>query len=134
MMAPANRMKAYGAFAADPCAALGGIAVETHAAPGGGNVPVTAQLQGTASFLSVDVFTAADLRFQAFLFSAGSSSRSGGGCSFFSGSRVIPLAMWESGFSIPPRRSFPGLRLAATGQAADTADKTSSPSLHLPPT
>ena len=71
-----NRLKTYTALAAAPCAALGGIAAETHAAPG--SVGVTAQLQGSASFVYVNAFTAADLQFQAFAFSYSPGSYSGG--------------------------------------------------------
>ena len=63
-MTSTNRLKVYSALAAAPCAAVGGIAVETHAAPGVGNVPVIAQLQGGTSFVYSDAFTAADLQFQ----------------------------------------------------------------------
>ena len=73
MMTCTARLKTYTALAAAPCAALGGIAAETHAAPG--NVPVTAQLQGgTTIFVKLDAFTAADLQFQAFVFASSSSS------------------------------------------------------------
>ena len=71
-----NRLKTYTALAAAPCAALGGIAAETHAAPG--SVGVTAQLQGGSSFVYVNAFTAADLQFQAFAFSYSPGSFSGG--------------------------------------------------------
>lgn len=74
-MTCATRLKTYTALAAAPCAALGGIAAETHAAPG--NVPVTAQLQGGTSFVYPNAFTAAGLQFQAFVASS-TSSRSGG--------------------------------------------------------
>ncbi len=66
-MSDSNRLKTYAALAAAPCAALGGIAVEAHAAPGG-NVPVTAQLNGGGSnFVFANAFTAASLQFQAFV-------------------------------------------------------------------
>ena len=72
-MTSTSRLKTYTALAAAPCAALGGIAAETHAAPG--NVPVTAQLQGGNNFLAYpNAFTAADLQFQAFVFVSNSSS------------------------------------------------------------
>ena len=71
-----NRLKTYTALAAAPCAALGGIAAETHAAPG--SVAVTAQLQGGTSFVYVNDFTAADLQFQAFVFDLSPTSFSGG--------------------------------------------------------
>ena len=77
-MTSTNRLKVYSALAAAPCAAVGGIAAETHAAPGAGNVPVTAQLQGGDSFMSSNAFTAAGLQFQAFVFSRSSGSQSGG--------------------------------------------------------
>ena len=79
MMTCTTRLKTYTALAAAPCAALGGIAAETHAAPG--SVGVTAQLQGATSFVSVNAFTAADLQFQAFAFQwsgQGPGSLSGG--------------------------------------------------------
>ena len=87
MMTCTTRLKTYTALAAAPCAALGGIAAETHAAPG--SVGVTAQLQGGSSFVSVNAFTAADLQFQAFAFqwSAGSLS---GGLQLASGDRGNP--------------------------------------------
>ena len=44
-MSDSNRLKTYAALAAAPCAALGGIAAETHAAPG--QVPATAQLNNS---------------------------------------------------------------------------------------
>ena len=65
-MSDSNRLKTYAALAAAPCAALGGIAVEAHAAPGG-NVPVTAQLNGGGNFVFENAFTAASLQFQAFV-------------------------------------------------------------------
>jgi len=71
-----NRLKTYTALAAAPCAALGGIAAETHAAPG--SVAVTAQVQGGTSFVYVNAFTAADLQFQAFVFDFSPGSFSGG--------------------------------------------------------
>lgn len=74
-MSSVNRLKTYTALAAAPCAALGGIAAETHAAPG--QVPATAQLNNS-TFTSVDAFTAADLQFQAFAFYSSASSSSGG--------------------------------------------------------
>ena len=78
-MSDSNRLKTYAALAAAPCAALGGIAVEAHAAPGG-NVPVTAQLNGGANFLFVNAFTAASLQFQAFVvYSTVNSNFSSGG-------------------------------------------------------
>ena len=75
LMTSTNRLKTYTALAAAPCAALGGIAAETHAAPG--QVPATAQLNNS-TFVSVDAFTAADLQFQAFAFYSSASSNSGG--------------------------------------------------------
>ena len=74
-MSDSNRLKTYAALAAAPCAALGGIAAETHAAPG--QVPATAQLNNS-TFTSVDAFTAADLQFQAFAFYSSAFSSSGG--------------------------------------------------------
>ena len=74
-MTSTNRLKTYTALAAAPCAALGGIAAETHAAPG--QVPATAQLNNT-TWNSVNAFTAADIQFQAFVFSSSGSSNSGG--------------------------------------------------------
>ena len=88
-MTSTNRMKAYSALAAAPCAAVGGIAVETHAAPGAGNVPVTAQLQGGTDFVSSNAFTAAGLQFQAFIYVSASSS---GGLQLASEDRT-----WNSG-------------------------------------
>ena len=76
-MTTTNRLKVYSALAAAPCAALGGIAAETHAAPSPSPDPPLAQLQGTTSFLYVDAFTAADLQFQAFIFST-TFAQSGG--------------------------------------------------------
>ena len=64
-MSDSNRLKTYAALAAAPCAALGGIAVEAHAAPG--QVPATAQLNNN-SWNSANAFTAADIQFQAFAF------------------------------------------------------------------
>ena len=75
-MTRTTRLKTYTALAAAPCAALGGIAAETHAAPG--SVAVTAQLQGGTSFVYVNDFTAADLQFQAFVFDLSPGSFSGG--------------------------------------------------------
>ena len=75
-MTSTSRLKTYTALAAAPCAALGGIAAETHAAPG--SVAVTAQLQGGTEFVSSNAFTAAGLQFQAFVYSASPGSRSGG--------------------------------------------------------
>ena len=75
MMSDSNRLKTYAALAAAPCAALGGIAAETHAAPG--QVPATAQLNNS-NFNSVDAFTAADIQFQAFAFYSTANSQSGG--------------------------------------------------------
>ena len=75
-MSSTNRLKTYTGLAVAPCAALGGIAAETHAAPG--SVGVTAQLQGGSSFVYVNAFTAADLQFQAFAFSYSPGSFSGG--------------------------------------------------------
>ena len=83
-MSDSNRLKTYAALAAAPCAALGGIAVEAHAAPGG-NVPVTAQLNNN-SWNSANAFTAADIQFQAFVFNWTLSSSSGG-LQIFSGDR-----------------------------------------------
>ena len=74
-MTSTNRLKTYTALAVAPCAALGGIAAETHAAPG--QVPATAQLNN-ATGNSVDAFTAADLQFQAFVFQWTANSSSGG--------------------------------------------------------
>ncbi|MCP4893619.1 MAG: hypothetical protein GY911_07360, partial [Actinomycetales bacterium] len=65
-MTCATRLKTYTALAAAPCAALGGIAAETHAAPG--SLGVTAQLQGGSSFIQASAFTAVGLQFQAFVF------------------------------------------------------------------
>ena len=66
-MSSTNRLKTYTVLAVAPCAALGGIAVEAHAAPG--QVPVTAQLNGSipnmASQVLVNAFTAASIQFQA---------------------------------------------------------------------
>ena len=81
MMNPSARLKTYTALAAAPCAALGGIAVETHAAPGG--VGVTAQLQGgpnstSGSFKTANAFSAGSLQFQAFVFVYSVGSQSGG--------------------------------------------------------
>ena len=73
-MNPSARLKTYTALAA-PCAALGGIAAETHAQ---GSVAVTAQLQGGTSLFAADAFTVAGLQFQAFVFDRGSGSQSGG--------------------------------------------------------
>ena len=80
-MSYTNRLKTYTALAAAPCAALGGIAAETHAAPG--SVGVTAQLQNASSssssgFASANAFSAGGLQFQAFVFDYGSMSQSGG--------------------------------------------------------
>ena len=76
-MTCATRLKTYTALAAAPCAALGGIATKAHAQSG--NVPVTAQLSGgTNSFVYSVAFTAANLRFSAFVFDYSSSSLSGG--------------------------------------------------------
>ena len=80
-MSSVNRLKTYTALAAAPCAALGGIAAETHAAPGG--VGVTAQLQGgpsstSGSFITANAFSAGDLQFQAFVFVYSAASQSGG--------------------------------------------------------
>ena len=78
-MSDSNRLKTYAALAAAPCAALGGIAVEAHAAPGG-NVPVTAQLNGGGNFVFENAFTAASLQFQAFVvYSTVNSNFSSGG-------------------------------------------------------
>ena len=75
LMTSTDRLKTYTALAVAPCAALGGIAAETHAAPG--QVPATAQLNNS-TFDSVDAFTAADLQFQAFAFYSSANSNSGG--------------------------------------------------------
>ena len=75
MMNPSARLKTYTALAAAPCAALGGIAVETHAAPG--QVAATAQLSNSTSTYA-NAFTAAGLQFQAFVGSWGPNSSSGG--------------------------------------------------------
>jgi hypothetical protein len=74
-MSYTHRLKTYTALAAAPCAALGGIAAETHAAPG--SVAVTAQLQQGGTFWSADAFTAGGLQFQAFIFDAGTTSSGG---------------------------------------------------------
>ncbi|MAC20754.1 MAG: hypothetical protein CMJ23_13970, partial [Phycisphaerae bacterium] len=80
-MSSVNRLKTYTTLAAAPCAALGGIAAETHAAPGG--VGVTAQLQGgtsstSGSFITANAFSAGSLQFQAFIFVYSAASQSGG--------------------------------------------------------
>ena len=75
LMTSTNRLKTYTALAAAPCAALGGIAAETHAAPG--QVPATAQLNNS-KFASANAFTAADLQFQAFASFSSAFSNSGG--------------------------------------------------------
>ncbi|MCP4497059.1 MAG: hypothetical protein GY825_09805 [Phycisphaeraceae bacterium] len=80
-MTSANRLKTYTALAAAPCAALGGIAAETHAAPG--TLGVTAQLQGgpsstSGSFITANAFSAGGLQFQAFVFVYSAASQSGG--------------------------------------------------------
>ena len=66
-MSSTNRLKTYSVLAAAPCAALGGIAAETHAAPSPSPDAPTARLQGSTDFVYVDAFTAADLQFQAFI-------------------------------------------------------------------
>ena len=80
-MSSTNRLKTYTALAVAPCAALGGIAAETHAAPG--QVPVTAQLNGSipnmASQVLVNAFTAASIQFQAWVFVSQSSPTSSSG-------------------------------------------------------
>ena len=85
-MSDSNRLKTYAALAAAPCAALGGIAVEAHAAPGG-NVPVTAQLTGGNSFVSANAFTAASLQFQAFVWCSNSGTGSSGGLQLLNADR-----------------------------------------------
>ena len=80
-MISTHRLKTYTTLAAAPCAALGGIAVETHAAPG--SVAVTAQLQGgpystSGSFKAENAFSAGDLQFQAFVFVSNPTTQSGG--------------------------------------------------------
>ena len=74
-MTSTDRLKTYAALAAAPCAALGGIAVEAHAAPG--QVPATAQLNN-ATVATSSAFTAADIQFQAFAFYSTANSQSGG--------------------------------------------------------
>lgn len=75
LMTSTDRLKTYAALAAAPCAALGGIAVEAHAAPG--QVPATAQLNN-ATVATSSAFTAADIQFQAFVLYSSVSSSSGG--------------------------------------------------------
>ena len=76
-MTSTDRLKTYTALAAAPCAALGGIAVETHAAPGGG---VTAQVHSTVvngGFAEELAFTAAGIGFSAFAFDSGRLNSNG---------------------------------------------------------
>ncbi len=85
-MTSATRLKTYTALAAAPCAALGGIAAETHAAPG--SLGVTAQLQGGSSFIQASAFTAVGLQFQAFVFDRSWRSSQLGGLQIYGPDRI----------------------------------------------